>query len=108
MTCNSCRHEFCWLCMGGTDVHEWPRGWGHAKQCDSIADVEKKGRLEFMWDESKAVAAMERDLKHLETHAKKYKYHREMNKKHGRQLVQLKAKCQSILDATIDYTWDEF
>ena len=93
MTCNSCRHEFCWLCMGGTDCHDWPRGWGHAQQCDSIKDVEKKGRLEFMWDESKAVAAMERDLKHLETHAKKYKYHREMNKKHGRQLVQLKAKC---------------
>ena len=108
MVCQSCRHEFCWLCMGGTDTHETPRGWPHAKQCDSIEDVKKKGRLDFMWDESKAVAKMEQELKHLEGHSKKYKYHREMNKKHTRQLTQLKQKIQGIINATVDYSWDEF
>ena len=27
MKCQSCSYEFCWLCLGGPDVHE--RGFGH-------------------------------------------------------------------------------
>ena len=84
MNCQACRHEFCWLCMGGLDCHETPPGWGHAKQCDTMADVIAKGRVDKMYDESANVTKMERELKHLEKHSKKYKQHREMNKKHAR------------------------
>jgi len=73
--CASCRYGFCWLCMGGTDIHEYPRGWPHPKQCDSVADVQKLGRMDKMYDESKDVEKMERDLKYIEQFAKKYKYH---------------------------------
>ena len=66
MVCQSCRHEFCWLCMGGLDCHETPPGWPHAKQCDNMDDVIRKGRVEFMYDESEAIAKMEKEVRHLE------------------------------------------
>ena len=32
--------------MGDDTNHEWPRGYGHAIQCDSMEDVKKKGRTQ--------------------------------------------------------------
>lgn len=55
-------------------------------------DVIKKGRVDKMWDESANLAKMERELKFLEKHSKRYKHHRDMNKKHARQLRALKQK----------------
>ena len=50
--CQACRHGFCWLCMGGDDLHPTPQGWPHPKQCDSMNDVIKLGRVDKMYDES--------------------------------------------------------
>ena len=47
MKCQSCSHEFCWLCLGGKEVHE-NSGFGHFQQCNRVADVERKGRSEIM------------------------------------------------------------
>ena len=60
--------------MGDDTNHEWPRGYGHAIQCDSMEDVKKKGRLEFVYDEHAAAAKMERELKTIEVHSNRYKY----------------------------------
>lgn len=78
--------------MGGADVHAYPRGWPHPKQCDSVADVQKLGRMDKMYDESKDVEKMERDLKFLEQYAKKYKYHEKQQEKQTSDLVALNSK----------------
>lgn len=86
VTCQACRYGFCFLCMGGVDCHEFPAGYGHPIQCDSIEDVKKKGRLDKMYDPSADVETMERLKAHLEKFATKYRYHKEMNRKHSIQL----------------------
>ena len=61
--------------MGGVECHEFPRGYGHPIQCDTMDDVRRKGRMEFVYDESKTVARMEREQKGLEKHANRFKLH---------------------------------
>ena len=47
MTCHSCKHGFCWLCMGDEAAHPGRAG-NHARQCDNIEQVRAKGREQFM------------------------------------------------------------
>ena len=78
--------------MGGVDCHEFPAGYGHPIQCDTIEDVKAKGRLDKMHDVSKDVELMERMKLQLDKYSTKYKYHKSMNEKHTRQLTGLKKK----------------
>ena len=94
--------------MGGEDVHEFPAGYGHPIQCDTMEDVKAKNRMEFVYDESAAVARMEREKKTLEKHSKKYKYHKDQAAKTDRQMNALKQKIERILEETVDYSWAEF
>ena len=41
ITCKSCGHGFCWLCMGGKESHGGTDG--HIYQCNTVADVERRG-----------------------------------------------------------------
>ena len=77
MTCRACRHGWCWLCMGDAVAHGWAdnnmRG-GHPPQCNSMDDVRRLGRMEFVYDEAAAAAGLEKELKDIEPHKKKYRY----------------------------------
>ena len=42
--CAACQYMFCWLCMGGPAEHPGSSAT-HIAQCNSLADVEKKGRM---------------------------------------------------------------
>jgi len=41
LTCAKCGHGFCWLCLGGKESHGGTDG--HIYQCNSVADVLRKG-----------------------------------------------------------------
>ena len=108
VTCQACRYGFCFLCMGGADVHEFPAGYGHPIQCDSIEDVKRKGRLDKMYDPSSDVELMERLKAHLEKFAIKYRYHKEMNSKHEFQLKALKRKIATFVRGNNSFDEAEF
>ena len=42
--CAACQYMFCWLCMGGPAEHPGSSAT-HIAQCNSLADVENKGRM---------------------------------------------------------------
>ena len=108
MTCSACRHGWCWLCMGDDTNHEWPRGYGHAIQCDSMEDVKKKGRMAFVYDEHAAAAKMERELKTVEKHSNRYKYQRDQEKKHAQLKQKIKSKIDSFIRNSNSLTQDQF
>ena len=72
MRCRQCRYEFCWLCMGGADVHPGSLG-GHFMPCNSIRDVEAKGRTEHMPD--KNAKAVTTESKRIRYYVRKYIKH---------------------------------
>lgn len=51
MECASCKHGFCWLCMGDAAAHPGMSG-PHPAQCNNVGDVMRKGRGEFMKEEN--------------------------------------------------------
>ena len=75
MSCRQCRYEFCWLCMGGADVHPGSLG-GHFMPCNSIRDVEAKNRTEHMPD--KNAKAVTTESKRIRYYVRKYIKHQMM------------------------------
>ena len=69
--------------MGGVECHEFPEGYGHPIQCDTMEDVKAKGRMEFVYDETKEAEKLEVELKFLEKFSIKYKGQKELNFKHA-------------------------
>ena len=94
--------------MGGVDCHEFPPGYGHPIQCDTIEDVKRKGRLDKMYDPSADVESMERLKAHLEKFAVKYRYHKDMNVKHAAQLKALQRKIATLVRGSTSFDVEEF
>ena len=67
--------------MGGPELHPGSDA-NHIRQCDSVEDVRKKGRLEYMQaadfeeESSEDKAARERLMEHMD----KYNHHKDMAK----------------------------
>lgn len=47
MTCLTCTHGFCWLCLGDKSDHPGMSG-PHPAQCNNVEEVKRKGREAFM------------------------------------------------------------
>ena len=74
ITCKSCGHGFCWLCMGGKESHGGTDG--HIYQCNTVADVQRRG---FKVDVKNTAdtADEEFEMYRLDFYATRYKNHQQ-------------------------------
>ena len=64
---------FCWLCMGGPAEHPGSTDT-HIAQCNSLADVERKGRMaQYEAGKAPIVQEKEEDKEWLKYHKKGYR-----------------------------------
>ena len=68
MTCFSCKHGFCWLCMGDFAAHSVGAYGTHGAQCNNLDAVKAKGREQFMVENDYNAA----ELDTLQNTLKKY------------------------------------
>ena len=72
ITCTKCGHGFCWLCLGGKETHGGTDG--HVNQCNSIADVLRRG-FKVNGGETSGPPASAYETVRLEFFANRFKEH---------------------------------
>ena len=94
MTCNQCRHEFCWICMGDWKEHGSATG-GYYK-CN-LYEEKKKGNSNFSSEENKREKAKS-ELARYMWHYERYANHENAAKLAVKQMPVVKGKMQQLHD----------
>lgn len=98
MTCQKCRHEFCWICMGKWEDHGANTG-GYYK-CNKFDSDEKKG-------DHSDVAKAKRELDRYLHYYKRYHAHSEAQKFAKKQLKETESRMVLLQESTENATWTD-
>lgn len=97
MTCQKCRHEFCWICMGKWEDHGANTG-GYYK-CNKFDDQSN--------DDQSDVAKAKRELDRYLHYYKRYHAHSEAQKFAKKQLKETETRMVLLQESTENATWTD-
>ena len=98
MDCKSCKHGFCWLCLGDQHVHG---GWH--KFCSSIEEVKRRGREAYL-----VVQDDKMDIEVLAEYAKMFTKRNEEKEALERQKEEQTNKFMQLIDSNLGLAREDF
>eukprot|EP00980_Cylindrotheca_fusiformis_P007356 scaffold1525_cov142-Cylindrotheca_fusiformis.AAC.156 len=101
MTCQRCRHEFCWICMGDWSDHGANTG-GYYK-CNKYDDGNSASPVEDQSDAARAKRELDRYLHYY----KRYHAHAEAQKFAKRQLKETETRMVLLQESSDDAKWSD-
>ena len=105
MTCKSCKHGFCWLCMGDASTHR--TGGGHFDPCSSYEEASKKPGM-ALGPGHEQKETREREIMRLEHFRTRFVEHQNSIKFAERTLEQMHTFIENLAGSNVLFKPQDF